>query len=123
MAKCRPCQSTWIRPDAFLSARAGADPTTERLNPLFLLVGEKALIDRAQPLVGNLGHDFFEQLFGASKVFGENPIEAIEEALILDQRQPRQPVKFFRGAERHARRERFVQRQQLGERHRHTGCT
>ena len=69
-------------------------PAAQRLDELFFLLGQKALGQFLEPLLGYLGGRVRQGL-DALKALAENPIEAVEMALVFNQRSARDKVKIL----------------------------
>ena len=95
-------------------------PAAERLDAPLFLVAEQALRHCCQPLRRQLRLERREAALGPGEVLGEHTVEAIEMALVLDQRQARQVVEILGREKGHALPQPLQQHQQLGQRDRNT---
>ena len=60
-------------------------PTAQRLDLRFFLVGQQALELAPQPFLWNVGDSITEQFLDTLEMSRENPVEAVELGLVLDQ--------------------------------------
>ena len=76
-------------------------PAAQRLDELFFLLGQKALGEFSQPLLGYFGR-WVGQGLDTLEALAENPVEAVEMALVFDQRSARDEVKILDRERRYA---------------------
>ena len=96
-------------------------PAAERVHLALLLLAQQPLAERAQPLLRQFLRQHREQLLGALEVRGEHPVEAVEVAFVLHQREARVVVELLGRQPGDARLQPREQGQQFGQRDRDAG--